>query len=325
LLVVIVVIGVLATITIISYSGVQNRATVASLQSNLENLSKKIKMDQIVNGNYPASLADVNDGKGINPTPNTTYDYVVSNSTSSPGFCVVASKNNIEYKITENSKPVVGNCDDYGLVLYIDSTKSASYPGSGVLVNDLTSLNTGISSYDANLGFSDNSFDFTATNTDGLNIPNNNFTNLRDFTVECVFKLSGTHWHYDGALVSSGDWNNYHWSFGISQANNAVKTRRPYSNTPYTFLLNTWYHITFTRLGTKFTTYINGTKIAENIVTDAIPLVSGWTNTAIGRETYAYGYFNLNGKISIVKIYKRALSAEKVVENFEALRGFYGI
>ncbi len=325
LLVVIVVIGVLTTIIFVSYSGIQNRAVVASLQSDLNNASKKIMMDQVVNGEYPASLVLANDGKGINPSPGTSYDYVRNNSTNSPGFCLEAIYNNIAYKITESTNPILGNCDDYGLVLNIDSGNTSSYPGSGNVVYDLTGLNTSISSYNASLGFSENAFDFTSSNTDGLTVQNNNFTNLRDFTVECVFKLGGTHYHYDGTLVSSGDWNNTHWSFGVDQANTAVKTRRPHTNTPYSFSLNTWYHITFTRLGTKFIIYINGSKLAEYNISDAIPLVSGWSNTGIGRETYAGGYFNLNGKISIVKIYNRALSIDKVVENFELIRTRYGI
>ncbi|MGB4420566.1 MAG: LamG domain-containing protein [Candidatus Saccharimonadales bacterium] len=325
LLVVIVVIGVLATITVISFSGIQERAIVASLQSDLNNAAKKLKIDYVLNGAYPATLAATDGGKGINPSLETTYEYVVSNSTDLPGFCIEAVNKGIVYKITENNKPIPGDCDDYGLLLNLDGGDTGSYPGYGNDVFDLAGLNTNITSYDASLGFTENAFDFTATNTDGLNIQNNNFTNLKDFTFEIVFKVNGSHSHYDGALISSGDWNNRHWSFGIGQTNSAVKTRRPYSNTPYVFSLDTWYHIVFTRLGTKYITYINGTKIAEYTVTDAIPLDSGWSNTAVGRETYAGGYFNLNGKIALVKIYNRALSDEKVTESFELLKPGYGI
>jgi hypothetical protein len=37
----------------------------------------------------------------------------------------------------------------------------------------------------------------------------------------------GTHYHYDGAIISSGNWNDEHWSFGINQDNTAVRCRRP--------------------------------------------------------------------------------------------------
>ena len=325
LLVVIVVIGVLAAITTVSYTGIAKKATVASLISDLNNSSKLLKMDQVTNMSYPTTLAAANGGKGIPTSPGVTYDYIVNNSTNPPGFCITATKNQVTYKITENSNPTQGNCIDYGLVLSLDSSSPASYPGTGTSIYDLTNLNTNITSYDPNVIISNSAFDFTASNTDGLSVQNNNFSNLKDFTMECVFNLNGAHLHYDGALISSGDWNNSHWSLGINQTNTAVKTRKPYTTTAYAFSLNSWYHIYFTRSSTKLTIFINGSKIIEYTSNDSIPLVSGWNNTAVGRETYANGYFNLNGKISVVKIYNRALSIDEMTQNFNTLRNRYGI
>ncbi|HZJ34804.1 MAG TPA: prepilin-type N-terminal cleavage/methylation domain-containing protein, partial [Candidatus Angelobacter sp.] len=47
LLVVIVVIGILAAITIVSYTGISQKAKEASLQSDLDNASKQIKLFQV--------------------------------------------------------------------------------------------------------------------------------------------------------------------------------------------------------------------------------------------------------------------------------------
>ena len=47
LLVVIVVIGILAAITIISYTGISQRATIASLQSDLSAASNLLKLDHV--------------------------------------------------------------------------------------------------------------------------------------------------------------------------------------------------------------------------------------------------------------------------------------
>ena len=60
LLVVIVVIGILAAISIVSYSGVSTKAIIASLQSDLSNAATQIKMFQATDssGNYPASVTD---------------------------------------------------------------------------------------------------------------------------------------------------------------------------------------------------------------------------------------------------------------------------
>src|SRR5450756_885023 len=55
LLVVIVVIGILAAITIVAYTGISSKATVASLVSDLDNASKQLKIFQVLNGAYPTA------------------------------------------------------------------------------------------------------------------------------------------------------------------------------------------------------------------------------------------------------------------------------
>ena len=57
LLVTIVIIGVLATITVVSYNGITNRANIAFLQSSLNNASTLLEIYFTTNGNFPASLA----------------------------------------------------------------------------------------------------------------------------------------------------------------------------------------------------------------------------------------------------------------------------
>lgn len=54
LLVVIVVIGILAAITIISYNGIQLRARVASAQTDLHNLQNKLELFKVDTGLYPS-------------------------------------------------------------------------------------------------------------------------------------------------------------------------------------------------------------------------------------------------------------------------------
>jgi len=79
LLVVIVVIGILAAITIVSYTGISGRATVAVLQSDLTNDSKQIKIYQATYGTYPTTLNGSNCPTA--PTPDNT-------------LCLKASPNN---------------------------------------------------------------------------------------------------------------------------------------------------------------------------------------------------------------------------------------
>jgi prepilin-type N-terminal cleavage/methylation domain-containing protein len=107
LLVVIVVIGVLAAITIVSYNGIQNRTNVSSLMSDLNGASKLLSMDLTFNGAYPATLAEANSGKGITASSGTVYDDYFPTST---GFCITARRNSISYRVTNNSTARLGVC-----------------------------------------------------------------------------------------------------------------------------------------------------------------------------------------------------------------------
>jgi len=53
LLIVIVVIAILAAIVIVAYSGIQERARISSMQSDMLTLNKAIQMYYTDNGSYP--------------------------------------------------------------------------------------------------------------------------------------------------------------------------------------------------------------------------------------------------------------------------------
>jgi prepilin-type N-terminal cleavage/methylation domain-containing protein len=116
LLVVIVIIGILAAITVVSYGGIAQRATVASLISDLDNASKQLKIDQVINGAYPATLAMANGGKGVLASSGTTYQYAVDNSVNPQTFCITATKSAQNYKITNDGTPSIGNCTVTNLI-----------------------------------------------------------------------------------------------------------------------------------------------------------------------------------------------------------------
>lgn len=56
LLIVIVVIGILAAITVVAFNGIQNRAKNASLTSDLTNAAKQLQLARVETGTYPLSL-----------------------------------------------------------------------------------------------------------------------------------------------------------------------------------------------------------------------------------------------------------------------------
>ena len=91
-----------------------------------------------------------------------------------------------------------------------------------------------------------------------------------------------------------------------------------------------WYQIVVTRSGNVFTPYVNGVQVgtgstrsytAFSGVSNDLHLGAA-TNVAAGVSSYVYYAKN---SISNMKMYNRALSAAEVKQNFNALRGRYGI
>jgi len=107
LLVVIVVIGILAAITIVSYTGITSKATVASLQSDLDNASKQLRMYYTEYGSYPTTLvsncptAPTSDTKYcLKPTGGTTFTYSPNSVTTASDFSLYADKSGKFLRVT---------------------------------------------------------------------------------------------------------------------------------------------------------------------------------------------------------------------------------
>ncbi len=110
LLIVIVVIAILASITIVAYTGVQSKARIATLQNDLTGVSNQLRIDQITNDTYPATLAAANSGNGVKASSGTTYQYTVNNAANPATFCVTATNSSIDYKIDQTGIQSAGVC-----------------------------------------------------------------------------------------------------------------------------------------------------------------------------------------------------------------------
>lgn len=88
--------------------------------------------------------------------------------------------------------------------------------------------------------------------------------------------------------------------------------------------LNRWLHIIQTTSVTSnlFSTYINGALRTTVSLASSVP--NGGNGILIGRGFYG-GVKNATGRVSMVRVYNRALTDAEITQNFEALRGRYGI
>lgn len=74
LLIVIVVIGILASTSIVTYNGIQTRAIDAITQSDAVSAAKQLQLLEIQTGNYPADASGLTRSKSTNLTYSRTED-----------------------------------------------------------------------------------------------------------------------------------------------------------------------------------------------------------------------------------------------------------
>jgi prepilin-type N-terminal cleavage/methylation domain-containing protein len=114
LLIVIVVIGILAAISIVAYNGVQNRANDVTIQSDLSNISKKIRLYEADMGYYPAGSTQL-----------ATLGLKASKGAYAPFFNGTANYN-LVYCRMPNINPT-----QFAIVAYGKSGKNFQYSASG--------------------------------------------------------------------------------------------------------------------------------------------------------------------------------------------------
>lgn len=109
LLVVIVVIGILAAVTIVSFNGIRSRAEASSTQLAAKQAYTKVAAYSAENNDtYPADLT----AAGLTNGGGTTYQYSVDNSANPKTFCltVTTGSNNSYYVSNEKTAPTGGVC-----------------------------------------------------------------------------------------------------------------------------------------------------------------------------------------------------------------------
>lgn len=107
LAIVIVVIGILATITVVAYNGVKVQAVESSMKSDLQNAAAQLEKDRSKSGAYPDSRELANGGAGLITSENNTITYRLRTD----GYCVAvtSSKANGKSFFKENADGTIQN------------------------------------------------------------------------------------------------------------------------------------------------------------------------------------------------------------------------
>ena len=154
-------------------------------------------------------------------------------------------------------------------------------------------------------------------------------TNPNNFSVEAVVKLSS---HNSGTNIGSVIVNNYSslrgWIFFLNGPSSFLGLRHHNESNPggYNVVygtginLNQWYHIAATDDGVTVRLYINGVQVTSG---SSGPSVNYAGQPIIGQ--FGGGNAVTNGSIPYVRIFNRALSASEIQQNFNAIKGRYGL
>ena len=226
-----------------------------------------------------------------------------------------------------NAPPLVTS----SLMLHLDASNATSYPGTGVTWTDISgngksvTLTNGPTYSSANGGYIafDGSNDYAITTTSLYNpttYPNESVfvwwypTAAGNIISELGQATPNTGWHDSNIEISSGGLISFSIWHG-SLTNRVTSSAQSF---------NTWYNLGFVYSGTTLTAYINGESIGTTTFTRQTNSVlfyaiAAQDSTSMGTNAYAAG------RCGAFYNYNRALTATEVTQNFNALRGRFGL
>jgi hypothetical protein len=221
-----------------------------------------------------------------------------------------------------------------GCIFAIDSANYKSY-NSGSAPDDVVNLvnNTATGSLQNGTSYTNGSWDFDGTDDyiEFGDLTQLNFTDVSTFTISFWVNSVGT----EGVITNKmffnnqGGWQFYHtggrYIFTLRDGFTIVQPR---TNTIKTD--NIWYNVVATYDGSQTTAgakiYVNGVIDTKDVAGDGVGVPNYNTATLeLGKGGGAAIEAVLDGKISQLKIYNRALTADEVAQNYNTNKKRYGI
>ena len=234
-----------------------------------------------------------------------------------------------------------------GLILRYDAGNSSSYPGSGTTWSNLASssfdgtLTNGptFSSDDGGSIVFDGSNDYVTSN-DPLDAGDNSLTGGFQmesgvtFSASAWFKPDDSGW-YGAIFGKSGGtgsqatfvvWydHRYYQYFGDNYANLRCRFRGTQTTLNNGNLTAAWHEVAITWDGSTAKAYLDGSSISDDVNVGSrgkqvYDFKVGATSGGSGTQRY------WKGNIAEVKVYNDALTATEVLQNYDALKGRFGL
>jgi hypothetical protein len=272
---------------------------------------------------------------------NSTNAYTITNNgsvtttnTTTPTFARSSLVNDGTLKTFGIVDEFTGNpIADSSLMVWLDPTQGSSYNGTGSSWNDLTtnaktytlyatptynSLTGGgvITFNGASSQYAQHAttlFNSSTFNTYTMNLwvyP----TAAGNIISVCGQSTINTGYHYSGIEITAGGLISFgQWTGGMTTIATSQQT------------LNQWYNLVITYNGTTATAYVNGTSVGSSAIAWSSPGASTFfalmatDSTNMGTTGYA------SGSIGSFMAYNRGLTADEVVQNYNATRKRYAL
>lgn len=238
----------------------------------------------------------------------------------------------IQMMVTNNVQAAVAPTPPVqsGLELYYDPSQSASYPGTGTTLYDLSAsgVDATISGSPTDAG---NWFAFTGSQS----IQTGNLAGLYagwQHSLEVWFSPSAA-----GAVFSdtgAGPTNTSYHATGLEvyQTGPFFQTNAMLWNGAVTRVgggvisLNSWYQLVRVYNGSNTAyAYLNKVKSSDTSITWSTPTPGWYLNFGSSDGTFFANGSAFQGKLGVIRLYNRVLSQAEITQNYDATKSLYGL
>ena len=226
-------------------------------------------------------------------------------------------------------KPNIMSTSD-NLVLHYNPNMPESYSGTGTSVIDLAG--NGLNGTMTNISYANPAFTFNGSSSQ-VSIPDNAVLEpgTGSWSIEVWMNNSGSSGTVIGKYNNGGNAANISYALRLTAANTIRADFSNGSNAQvtdnYTFAANNWVQMVYVwdKTNNNIYTYSNGALKQTKAIAISGGILNATTNLFLG--SYNGGEYSqyFNGKMGIVRIYKKALSATEVLKNYDASKSLYGV